>query len=220
MMQSSTEQSAKTLYLSKRKLDTDFAGVGPGWWLRFLQSLGIGITVSLPFVELKAEPRGAEKPDLEKVYAVWKRLVRTGQVGTIDEPKRWFSGRCILRYQVFKEINPPILYLTGETGSTVIALGGALKHVNWSGEVSPPADTDVALFETDVVRTLAAFHAGEVGRGVTVNDWTTDILEILYHSEGRTLDCEFLAARERYEPNPSFGKKIILGSPLLVTYRG
>jgi hypothetical protein len=72
-------------------------------------------------------------------------------------------GRLLLRYQTFREINPPILYLTGETDRTLLALGGALKHARLSVVAKAPDDATAAVFDLTWQRTS---HNPEVSGGL------------------------------------------------------
>jgi hypothetical protein len=189
------------------------------------------VTVKLPFVEIKAPDPKEEKSDVQKLSAVWKDLLKRDQVGTIDEPKRYFHGRCLMRSMAFRETNPPVLWLTGEAGNTILALGGALEHADLSVKAEPTPDASLNLFESAVAATLA-----ETIRSKKVvvlddvelrshppgsEDWSTDVEEILlYGPSENEIDCEFLAEKEKFKPrSPTRSKNILLASPLFVSYR-
>jgi hypothetical protein len=189
-----TSPSGRILYLSNRKLEEDFARVELSLLKRLggaaLRVLGL-VTVTLPYAQITVNAPKEERSDLQKLSAVWKDLAKRGEVGTVDEPKAFFHGRLLLRYQTFREINPPILYLTGETERTLLALGGALGHARLSVVAKAPEDATVAVFETDVVRTLAQLQGVDVPGAVREDQWVTDVAEIYLYSSGNQIECEF-----------------------------
>lgn len=220
-----TVPGGRVLYLSKRKLDEDFARVRWPTWRRVagtaIRLLGF-VTVTLPYAQIKVDVPKEDQTDIEKLDAVWKDLIRRNLLGTVDEPKEYFHGRCVMRYQAFREINPPILYLTGQTQETLLALGGALKHAQLSIVATPPDNAQLAMFETDVVRTLAQFQGVTATERRPDDQWTSDVIEIYLYSSGNEIECEFLAEKERWKqdvPFESGTKNVLLGSPLFVTYR-
>lgn len=217
------QSRGRILYLSTRKVDEDFGKIKPSLGRRIfgpvLQVLGL-VTVTLPYAQIKVAVPKEDRSDIQKLDAVWKALVKAGEVGTIDEPRAFFYGRCRMRYQAFREINPPILYLTGETDRSVLALGGALKHARLSVVATAPEDATIAMFETDVVRTLAQLQGVQADEHTPDDQWIADVMEIHFYSSGSRIECEFLAERERWSQSSplSAEKNVLLGSPLFVTY--
>jgi hypothetical protein len=170
-----------------------------------------------------------ERSEVQKLDAVWKDLIESVRVGTIDEPKQYFHGKCLMRYLAFRDSEPPVLWLTGETENTILGLGGALSHVRWSGEAAAPADAEFGLFEAPVAKTIAETLRSKRMRlpdGLQIraegrSDWTSHVEEILLYAPSENqIECEFLAEKEKFEQrSPGNGKSVLLGSPLFVSYR-
>lgn len=209
------------LYLSRRKLDIlPDAGKLP-LWRRGLAVLGwLKVTLPTPVAEISLSVPKQDLTDIERVKLLWTRLKDQEKVGSVDEPRDWFSGRHQVRYQTFQEMNPPILYLTGETEHTLFAMGGSSQHLRTSQAPIPASSTPLHLFESDVVRTLAQFRGVKVDeeRPIDSHQWATDIEEIFMYSTGYHLECQFLAMTEKFKPSRAGLKQRLLGSPLIVTY--
>jgi hypothetical protein len=170
---------------------------------------------------------------VQRVHYFWEWLKRNDQVGTIDDPKAWFEGSHRVRYQTFTQTNPPVIWFSGETERTLFHLGGATRHLLVSQAPVPASDTPLSLFETDVARTLTRTWHTDLKRppeqdplGDEAKQWVVDLEEIWRFSvapdeEVSELECQFLAKRERYDVEKSYGlRSHLLGSLLLVTYRG
>jgi Family of unknown function (DUF7019) len=222
-------EGGRILYLSTRKVEEDFARIRPPHWKRagkaMLQVLGL-VTVTVPYVQIKVSAPKEERDEIQKLNAVWKDLLKHDQVGTIDEPKRYFHGRCAMRAMPFTETNPPVLWLAGETESTILGLGGALDHAHLSVDAKASANAKITMFETDVAKTIAeTIPIDEAHRRLAVDDeeeWTIDIYEILHYGpQGTQIECEFLAEKERWTQRSyaQRSKSALLGSPLFVAYR-
>ena len=209
------------LYLSRQKLQNLPDARRLPLWRRALAVLGwVKVTLPTPVVKLSLSVPKQDLTDVERVKLLWTRLDEQGKVGSIDEPREWFAGRHEVRYQTFQEMNPPILYLTGETEHTLFAMGGSSQHLRTSMAPIPSSDTPLHLFESDVVRTLAHLHGVKVDekRPIDPLQWATDIEEISQYSTGYALDCHFLAVTEKFKPSTAGLKQRLLGSPLIVTY--
>jgi len=89
-------------------------------------------------------------------------LDQVGELGDLDEPKDYFSGRITMQYGAFDMVNPPVIYLIGETERTIIALGGSLK--NYEGrdpdEVKARDNAQVILSEVEVARAVRRAQIG------------------------------------------------------------
>src|SRR5262249_50049317 len=125
---------------------------------------------------------------------------------------------------------PPVIWFSGQTERTLFHLGGATGHLLVSQAPVPASDTPLSLFETDVARTLARTRDADLKRppeqdppGDEAKQWVIDLEEIWGYSvpdgEVSELECQFLAKKERYDAEESYGSRHLLGSPLLVTYR-
>jgi hypothetical protein len=112
------------VYISARRLDelvgqiTSGEGENTG---RSLQLLGAGASYS----KATSDERVVWHTN---VAAVEEYLKEERELGGIDAPKKYFSGRLSLVMMPYDDVTPRVLYLTGETEHTVVALGGPLRN--------------------------------------------------------------------------------------------
>ena len=122
------------------------------WWHR---TQGGGATVLGTGANIDFGPQET-KPVLRTMQKVWRYLERMQQVGSFDEPRQYFYGRLAFYLEFFDSVNPQLFFLIGDTGQTVVALGGQKKHVRgFRGQQSRQrAGAPSIVIETDLVRYL------------------------------------------------------------------
>jgi hypothetical protein len=113
------------VYISDHRLNelvgqaTTGEGVVTG---RSLQLLGVGSSYN------KATPD--ERVVWHKnAEGVEEYLKDEGKVGGLDTPKDYFSGCLSMVMMPYDEVKPAVLYLTGETELSVVALAGPLRNM-------------------------------------------------------------------------------------------
>lgn len=129
-------------------------------------------TVNLPGFKLTSKSeRESEHTRTEKMEAVIKALVDRQMVGTIDKPREYFAGRCLMRWGTLRdwgrpEAESPLIYFGGRTEKTIFGLGGSSKHIIGNQGC---ASTDS--------RSSAPSIIGEILRGMDVPEtgWRTAV---------------------------------------------
>jgi hypothetical protein len=173
--------------------------------------------------------------EIERVLGFLKG---SGQLGSLDEPRRYFHGRLSMYFVPFHDVRPPTLYMVGETERTFVALGGQVKDIcNRDAEYARAEEGAPAIrSEPEVVRALARAKldkgdspveepasklSGAVG-------WEADVIET-HRRFGycahlfRKKDYEVLALKDEFTPRekapewmPEPKKGVLLGKPLFV----
>jgi hypothetical protein len=176
--------------------------------------------------------RRTEIKRTRKLRWVRRQLERSGEIGSIDDPKKYFAGRITMHYDAFDMVSPPVMYLIGETERTIVALGGSLKHVPGREDVKPREGAKQILSEVQVARavrraqlegsprlvTPATLHnpAHFEGNPLLRNDaefnvhpsdeqWAVDIAETLWRWPPGIppITFETLAERDDFIPTPA-----------------
>lgn len=121
--------SKRYMYVSKPRLE-ELYGQNTGFLKRVWSRLSsVGVTIGPAKLEMSAqEPSQHRQMDREAQH-VKKVLSDAGRLGTFDEPREYFHGTASMFVVPFLEAQPSILYMVGTTESTVVALGGPLRHL-------------------------------------------------------------------------------------------
>jgi hypothetical protein len=219
------------IYYSDEKILALKDEVPPPRWTRALGRVNkIGATVLGSGGEISIGPPSSE-PILQTLQAVWVDLADEGEIGTFDDPaKRYFYGTLTFYYGLFKLVDPPVFFLVGATDKTIVALGGAWKHVRgFRGRDEIPIPDEGAqpvVVEPDVATVLyESSGASTEIEALTGND---DIRAIhvagLYHNwkfwKGKKLEFEVLARKELRSsvspPSIESPTDVLIGSPVFV----
>jgi hypothetical protein len=189
------------------------------------------------------DPRGVFYDDIEDVE---DHLRKEDKLGEFDAPKKYFRGRMSMFVVEFRKVSPAVLYLTGQTEHTVVALAGPLiNKVGISDEDAASEERAAALTdEPEVARVVAdaqrrAIADGEVGEeGVSPLEpkpmghrWEYDVFDThqrmgFYASELRTRLVEVLAWRDSFTAAEDLvdvlpeRKNVLLGKPYWVAQPG
>jgi hypothetical protein len=123
-----TSGPANLFYASDAKIDDLYDRFQPLWLLRLLDQIG-GLTIGAFGIVVGGTRNRSQRTRRQKLKRVQRSLARSGEIGGIDEPKSYLFGRIKMHYGAFEMVNPPVMYLIGETERTIVALGGSLKNV-------------------------------------------------------------------------------------------
>lgn len=165
---------------------------------------------------------------VQRLLAVEKYLTNSDAIGTIHQPKSYFSGSGYAIFTAVKEDSQAVFYFMRD-GDTYLALGGSAGHLIGC---KPDKTTAFGLSHADHllwnlanwdrIRRIEGKTDKEIsdflGSGVasTSHPWST----VIYHGSHNRMNktfkrpISFLARKlvhERYQ-----GKQVLLGSPLLV----
>ncbi|MFD7508165.1 DUF7019 family protein [Streptomyces sp. NPDC059853] len=147
---------------------------------------------------------------LEKVL---KRLGKEGKIGTVDAPGPYFRGRLSMRWSG----DESMVLFGGQTGRTVVALGGSTKHA----QATEPGDTAVPPLARSLLPSLLdglvpdprfdALFGAEPAPNDTL---LRAVREAVGAIRGPAQPVEFVAKRLLH------GTDVLLGSPLYVADAG
>lgn len=204
----------------------------PSRWRRFLGRIsGAQVTVMGSGGGINVAPREPEQI-IPVMQRVWKHLKSEDQVGTFDDPKRYFHGQLEFYYGIFDIVNPPVLFLVGGTERTIVALGGQKKHVRGyrdqkfeavQNAVSAAMEPEVAMAIFQSFDPSSAQDA--TGTSIPVLDddlWAMDVSYMYENSQiwqGRKMEFEVLARKEKLTQisasvdSPNW---VLIGSPIFV----
>jgi Family of unknown function (DUF7019) len=222
-------------YYSDEKIKSLASQIRPSGWRGALDRIQ-AIEASVPTVggaKIETRPPQLEEEVLRLLPKVWKKLEKQNQVGTFDEPERFFYGELEFYFGApYPEVDPPAFFLAGATDRTIIGLGGSLKHVRgYRGhEVAAAENAQKATMEPDVA---AIIHDAEVRPPETPTEnraaeqsgrWASYVAGIHWNWEGRRADrlkFEVLAAKEGGQvesASPWPARQVIIGSPIFVAF--
>jgi hypothetical protein len=124
---------------------------------RKIQSVEFKILGSGPGLAIKDDPTDPRLKDLHRMATIWDRLVKRGEVGTVDQPgvNGYFDGRMTLHYDSFRHVDPPVMYLTGLTEQTLLVLAGSFRHFFGHEDTQAYENAQSVMFEPEVVRAVA-----------------------------------------------------------------
>jgi Family of unknown function (DUF7019)/TIR domain len=162
-----------------------------------------------------------------KLDAVLSDLARSGHIGTIDEPKEYFSGALPMRwgpcvFPYFPELTPsPLVYFGGATQTTIVGLGGSAKHVIGEvGSARPGAHSSLPYFILQLRKELGESVRGQLGDD---DQGLMAVCVATLRAKGPSQDLEFVAKRLAYGPCPAGlflnkpeQEKVLVGTPLYV----
>jgi hypothetical protein len=190
-------------------------------------------------------------PDPQSVFYkhladVEKRLIADKKVGTIDAPKEYFHGWLTVVVLQFDEVRPPVLYLTGQTEDTVVALTGHLVNRFGFPEQYATSSPDApiitserevaALIHEAQMRTIEDGEATAQGAKLArardrYSRWESDVVNALakmevYRPRAEQPHVEVLAYKDSFASAHNLNgvltqpRNVLIGKPLWVAQRG
>ena len=219
------------IYYSDEKIIQQQQQTPQGKWDRAKSRLNqVGISVLGSGVTVGLGPPAAEI--ISTMHTVWQNLADEGRVGSFDEPKEYVHGKLLFKYGFFNMVMPPVFFLVGTTERTLVALGGAQKHVrSLSGQQIPVADeAQTAVMEPDVATLLYDASVADSGETLTqITPSSSDEIHavhaaMLYNNRelwrNQERELEVLAHQELFSrvPPPFLepAKNVLIGSPIFV----
>ena len=164
----------------------------------------------------------ARQDPVGKLDAVLADLARAGRIGTVDEPKEYFSGAMPMRwgpcaFPFAPELTPsPLVYFGGSTEKTIVGLGGSAKHV--IGEVGPAAARPHSALPYFILRLRQ-----ELGESLPIplanSHEELSLIAVLVATRGMkgpSQELEFVAKRLAYGPCKDVKEMVLVGTPLSV----
>lgn len=204
----------------------------PAW----LKSLELSVPGVLKATLASPDPEHKRRLDKE-IRRVCERLKKEGELGTLDEPRKFFYGQYEAYYQAFGMVNPSVLYLVGETDRTVVALGGRLRDMvgRTEDEAKSEEGARLVVSEWDVAGAIADEQRLEDIRepGVETpappHPWHVNVVSTnqrfgYYPDRFPQHTVETLAWREAFSPGSEVpaslptAKNVLLGRPIFVAY--
>jgi hypothetical protein len=222
------------MYVSKTKMEDLIAGSPSTVWSRLSASVGL----TIPPVKFDVTLR--ERPEKQSAVCarIEKGLHKQGKLGPVDDPPpgtegkdRYVVGDLVMRWAVFEDVRPQIVWFVGSTADTVVALGGRARHLTkvYSDELrdKAPQSSELQHVEKGVVAEVARKLEPDVDSNVgfeSSGHWVRDVLTV--HNNGYWRSelanhFRFLAVVEEYchpgelAPNDPLSA-VLLGSPVYV----
>ncbi|MFI1363922.1 DUF7019 family protein [Streptomyces griseochromogenes] len=204
----------------------------PSWWRKALRRIsGVQGQIAGTGVGVDIE-RGEPEPTLQTLQKVSDYLDQQREVGTFDDPGRYFHGQLRFYHGIFDVVNPPVFFLLGSTGKTIVALGGSKKHVRGfrDQEVRAAENAQSVTMEPDVAELIHAADGDDstpVPAGIPPtaqgDSWAIHVAGMYLnwqHSQRSNMEFEVLARREAYSrvtaPFLDSPKDVLIGSPIFV----
>jgi hypothetical protein len=226
------------IYISDTKVDMFYAQIPP----KALEGMAIEQKVDLKVVGMALSKHTPESTRYSKLKVVSAFIENHETIGTVDDPKEFFSGVMPMRWGPVGQDNV-MVYFGGVTDRTILGLGGSLKHVIGSSEGTSDVERAARDFPSQFPSLPHSIYNSlkEVTSGVehhlkpTANDSQSPLVEsafsvpnpeedlqlIAYTStrlNGSLQKCEFLAVRwqEGSYHKSRTQSRVLLGSPLYV----
>jgi hypothetical protein len=200
-------------------VDATFLGVGGG------------------FQRASPDARAALYREIEHVLLYLKDNQR---LGTPDDPLEYFWGRVSMFIVPFDQVRPAVLYLTGRTERTVVALAGPLKHMVGldPGDAKSTEGARFVHSEQEVAAVVAEAQRGDdeqqercapASPQPDTERWERNIVEtyqrLTYYPQNfEEREVEMLAWRDRFsEVRDVAGAladpmSVLLGRPIFIAY--
>ena len=224
------------IYISDTKVDMLFSQIPQ----KALEKIAAELTLDLKVLKLSVKEKPSEETRYSKLSVVEKYLADYSRIGTVDEPKSYFTGALPMRWTILTDwMN--FVYFAGATRQTLVGLGGSGKHV-----IGSAPETYEALSVTPRIHLAIAKWLGEVRPTTDEEDWPyyyhrgmtsqqrmlADVAEFSRTVEGAEQRVRFLAKRlaeGSLEPNierhfawkpwpwpTPVPRRLLLGTPLYV----
>jgi hypothetical protein len=201
------------VYISDSKVDMLYSQIPK----RILDRIAADLNVNLGIFSLSVkEKENQEKTRYEKLKLVVNYIENNMEVGTVDEPKAYFTGLLPMRWGEYG-VDTGLAYFGGKTAQTVLGLGGSMAHVigNRKGE----SDTHGGSIGADIGAVLGKDLNLPNSFDYSQYDRIDDILYTTHFAtkrmKGPIQTLEFLAKRLA-EGIYSDKSHVVLGTPLYV----
>ena len=135
------------LYISDAKLEMLHPQIRKSFWKEVKAELGIAFIAN---AKVSVAKEASDKVNV-KLREVIRELNRKGMIGSIEQPKEYFSGTMFMRSSDYA-IEMLLYGGFNEEAKTTVALGGSRKHLvgNLPSEISPlwhaGSDLDAIMF--------------------------------------------------------------------------
>ena len=222
------------VYLSSAKLEPLYHQIKEPIRKRIALTLGVSVP-ALPIApKVEAQISPASKNEANMLAIVLAHLDEAGDIGTIDEPLGYFSGRLMLRWSAADEF----LFLSGSTAQTLLALTGSNRHLVGDfeptlGKVSMPGSSRVGVYrtldqifadaeeeqseeETDLLAQLALSRGAAGSRRRGLHESFEFVARRLAYEDGYIAANWKVAADVEHLKDLDF--KVLHGTPLYLAY--
>jgi hypothetical protein len=220
------------IYYSERKVLELKDDVPPSRWKRAASRVaGVGVTVFGTGAKIDLGPPERE-PILRTMQNLWMDLGEEGEIGTFDEPKRYFYGTLVFYHDVYDTVDPPVFFLVGATDRTIVGLGGSPDHVRGfrGRQIRAAHGAPRVVMEPDVADViyraeLAPAEQEEITPAGPGQDIRAIHLAKMYESwrswKGKKMEFEVLAVKEgpllhASPPHTEAQWQVLFGSPIFV----
>ncbi|MFD4941462.1 DUF7019 family protein [Streptomyces sp. NPDC058239] len=210
------------LYVSDSKVDMLLAQIDPAVNRKRTTEVNFNLSV-VGGKHTTESPEGGDRS--ARLRQVVRYLEEQGELGTVDEPGRFFGGTLPLRWGPFPT-DPNLVYFGGSTECTVVGLGGSAHHVLGATPESAPGlprsltPSLLAALATDPqIRLLVeAIGAQDAHPDRSAAPQAAQAVHRANAAmAGPPQRVEFVAKRLLHVPAPpGAGASVVLGTPLYV----
>src|SRR3954451_6486019 len=178
------------IYISDHRLDGLVGWATPGKG----PVTGRSLTVAGTGSSKQWEPPDPRSVFHESVAVVEAYLVENGLLGEIDAPKDYFHGYLSMGWVAYNTVKPAVIYFTGETEHTVLALAGPLRYkVGLPGDdAKSREDANLMLHEPEVAAMINDTQTAAIADGEEepepgarrarerprYRSWASDVLDV------------------------------------------
>lgn len=224
-----TEHLKRYIYISQRKIGMYDSQLPRHWWKRLIDwLLHISrLKVGPVEVDLPAHNLPARQKKLQKII---EQITKENAIGTVDQPATYIHDTLdmfIIHMPAKPEYrrlpdDPGFIYFGGGTKHTSIALVGSPQHL-----IGAIPDEKARLSSSDLPR-LVMYINKRINEIVPGRKPRYDGLGTIWHADTYNTDpripLEFFAYRihdseQRTFGHPSHAKRVLLYTPLYVTYK-
>lgn len=181
------------------------------------------------------EPRRGLAKELKRIVT---HLTKTDQIGPLDDPREYFYGQLRMSIVTVDSVRPAMMYLVGESESTVVALAGPFRHYVGNDQASSESGRNAVTVtnESAVVEAVKVAWRPDDSPDdenvesiapPSVDSWANSVIEtnlLLATDESvHTADVEFFAwcegasAASQWRAAPP-AKNVLLGRPVVIMY--
>ena len=208
------------MYVSDAKVDMLLSQIEPAAKRKLAKEFSVGIKI---FGAKHTSERLEGEDRICRLEAVVNYLTDHGEVGPLEDPRRFFGGEIDMRWGLYDPARDGLVFFGGSNDNAIIGLGGSTHHLIGA---APAPETTIPRSQTvALLRALRAAATREETHS-ELEGWPDErsaleaVGTAVSHAGGPPARLEFVAKRLLSGPDPArFAnerKLVVLGSPLYV----
>lgn len=202
------------IYISEAKIDILYSQIPKSLLENFAIELSIDLKPLGAGVSATVKQNQPEETRFSKLRLVRAYIEKHLRAGWVDAPEAYFTGSLPMRWGLYPEAAPRLVYFGGFTNSTILGLGGSPQHVlgNRGATSMDGLSPSILPALLSALETQPSYSSNPQQQGsLQVVEYTTRNLR------GPTQNLEFLARTLLRVPKEGNDRSyILLGSPIYV----